>query len=484
MIITTRTSPDVSDPTRGPLGDRRGGRGRQRVPARGPTRARTSEAGLLVLAVSITLYGYAYQSLAVTGSVPDGMAVFSVSVAGAALVAHLAVRRFAAHADPLLLPVTVLLSGIGLVLLHRLDAAYAVAYNAPAVAPGQRMWCGVGVAACAAVVALLKDYRRLQRYLYLTMAAALVLLAAPAFSSGDTYGAKRWIVLGTLSLQPGEFVKIMMAVCFAGYLVTHRDALALTGRRFLGVRFPSGRQLGPIALVWVACLFVLVFERDLGTALIFFGLFVITLYVATRRTGWVVCGLLMASVGAAVVGSFEPYVQSRVVAWLHPFDFFLPEEQRPEGLVSGQLAQALFSFGSGGLTGTGLGIGHPELIGFAGRSDFVLTTVGEELGLAGVMAVLLLYTLLVQRGLRTALVARDPFGKLLATGLAAVMALQVFVVAGGVTGLIPLTGKALPFLAQGGTSLVANWLLVALLIRISDAARRPPAEETHAPQCR
>ncbi|MGW1777056.1 FtsW/RodA/SpoVE family cell cycle protein [Streptomyces sp. NPDC002104] len=447
----------------------------RRRPARGPAGARTAEAGLLVLAVSITLCGYAYQSLAVTGAVPQDMPVFSALVAGAVSVAHLAVRRFAPHADPLLLPVTVLLSGIGLVLLHRLDPAYEAAYEAPAVAPGQLVWCGVGVAVCVAVVGLLKDYRRLQRYIYLTTAVALVLLTVPAFSSGDRYGAKRWIVLGPLSLQPGEFVKIMMAVGFAGYLVSHRDALALTGPRLLGVRFPSGRQLGPIALVWVTCLFVLVFERDLGTALIFFGLFVITLYVATQRTGWVVCGLLMASAGAGLVGSFEPYVRSRVVAWLHPFDIFLPKAQRPKGLVSDQLAQALFGFGSGGLTGTGLGTGHPELIGFAGRSDFVLTTVGEELGLTGVTAVLMLYTLLVQRGLRTALLARDPFGKLLATGLATVVALQVFVVAGGVTGLVPLTGKALPFLAQGGTSLVANWLLVALLIRISDAARRPPA---------
>ncbi|MEV7415298.1 FtsW/RodA/SpoVE family cell cycle protein [Streptomyces sp. NPDC089919] len=449
-------------------------------PGPGPNRARAAEAGLLVLAVAITLCGHAYQSLAVTGSLPPDMAVFSVVVAGAVLAAHLAVRRFAEHADPLLLPVTALLSGIGLVLLYRLDAAYEAEFDAPAVAPVQLVWCGVGVAVCVTVVVRLKDYRRLQRYLYLTTAAALVLLGAPALSSGDTYGAKRWIVLGPMSFQPGEFVKIMMATCCAGYLVTHRDALALTGRRLLGVRLPRGRQLGPIALVWLACLFVLAFERDLGTALIFFGLFVITLYVATGRTGWIACGLLMAAVGAGVVGSFESYVQSRVVAWLHPFDIFLPEEQRPKGLISDQLAQALFSFGSGGLTGTGLGGGHPEMIKFAGRSDFVLTTVGEELGLTGVTAVLLLYALLVQRGLRTALMARDPFGKLLATGLAVEMALQVFVVTGGVTGLIPLTGKALPFLAQGGTSLVANWLLVALLIKISDGARRHlPAEAEH-----
>ncbi|MDJ0383424.1 FtsW/RodA/SpoVE family cell cycle protein [Streptomyces sp. G-G2] len=431
---------------------------------------RRTEALLLALVVAITVFGHVSASLAMNGQLPANLTGFVVSMALLSLVGHLGVRRFAAYADPLILPLAMLLTGLGLVLLHRLDQAYIERYNSPTFAPGQLMWSVVGVAACLGVVALLRDHRLLQRFIYITMAVSLVLLIAPAFFGADKYGAKRWIVLFGLSLQPGEFVKIMISIFFAGYLVIHRDTLALAGRKFLGVRLPPMRQLGPIITVWIVSLLVLVFERDLGTSLIFFGVFVVMLYVATERTSWIVCGGLMAAVGAFVVGATEPHVKGRVAAWLDPLSYYA--NPRPPGITSDQSAQALFSFGTGGVSGTGLGMGHPELMGFAGRSDFILTTVGEELGLAGVMAVLLLYALLVQRGLRMALGARDPFGKLLAVGLASALALQVFVVAGGVTGLIPLTGKALPFLASGGSSLLANWIMIGLLIRISDSAER------------
>ncbi|MFI7099943.1 FtsW/RodA/SpoVE family cell cycle protein [Streptomyces sp. NPDC050161] len=441
--------------------------------AQAPDRRRT-EAGLLAFAVAITVFGYAYAGLSIKGELPDGLAGFAAAMIGVALVPHLVVRRFAARADPLILPLATLLTGLGLVLLHRLDLTYEArpSLHMQPAGSGQLVWTLIGTAVCVGILIVLRDHRFLQRYVYLTMAVGLVLLMAPAFFGADQFGAKRWILLGPLSLQPGEFVKLMIAVFFAGYLTVNRDALALTGRRVMGVQLPPGRQLGPIFTIWVVSLLVLVFERDLGTSLIFFGVFVIMLYMATQRTGWVVCGLLMAVVGAAVVGSAEPHVKGRVMAWLHPMDIFLPEGKRPPGLISDQSAQALFSFGSGGIGGSGLGQGHPELIGFAGNSDFILTTVGEELGLAGVMVVLLLYTLLAQRGMRVGLTARDPFGKLLAVGLSGALLLQVFVVCGGVTGLIPLTGKALPFLAKGGSSLVANWVMVALLIRISDSAQK------------
>lgn len=440
--------------------------------AHAPNRRRI-EAWLLGFAVLITLFGYVYTEYSMHGTLPSGLVGFTAAVVALALVPHLAVRRFAPRADPLILPLATVLTGLGLVLLHRLDITYAARRHAPPqAATGQLIWTVIGVTVCALTLIVLRDHRVLQRYLYVLMAVSLLLLMAPAFFPGDTYGAKRWIFLGPLSLQPGEFVRIMIAVFFAGYLSVNREALALTGRQVLGIRLPPGRQFAPIVTIWVVSLLVLVFERDLGTSLIFFGLFVIVLYVATERSSWVWSGLLMAGVGAGVVGSIEPHVKGRVVAWLHPMDIFLPPDKRPPGLISDQSAQALFSFGSGGVTGSGLGQGHPELVGFAANSDFILTSVGEELGLAGVMAVLLCYALLTERGLRTALVARDPFGKLLATGLAGALLLQVFVVAGGVTGLIPLTGKALPFLAKGGSSLVANWLMVALLIRISDGAQR------------
>ncbi|MGW7579270.1 FtsW/RodA/SpoVE family cell cycle protein [Streptomyces sp. NPDC054765] len=444
--------------------------------AQAPDRRR-AEAWLLAFAVLIADFGYACTGLSMTGRLPGGLAGFALSMFFVALVPHLVVRRCAPRADPLILPLATLLTGIGLVLLHRLDMTYAQTprLRIAEAASGQLVWTVIGVTVCIAILLVLRDHRVLQRYIYLTMVVALVLLMAPAFFGADMYGAKRWILLGPLSLQPGEFVKIMISVFFAGYLTVNRDALALAGRRVMGIRLPPGRQLAPIFTIWAVSLLVLIFERDLGTSLIFFGVFVIMLYMATDRTSWVVCGLLMAVVGAAVVGSLEPHVHGRVIAWLDPMRAFTKE-----GIAAGmsnQLGQALFSFGSGGLSGTGLGQGHPELIGFAGNSDFILTTVGEEMGLAGVTVVIMLYVLLAQRGLRVALSARDPFGKLLAVGLSGALLLQVFVVAGGVTGLIPLTGKALPFLAKGGSSLVANWVMVALLLRISDHAqrRREPA---------
>jgi cell division protein FtsW (lipid II flippase) len=430
------------------------------------------------------MFGYACAALVLKGTVPGSLFSVGAGLGALAVLAHAAVRRWAPYADPLILPIAVMLSSLGLMLIARLDISYKAEYphsspGAPG-APGQVMWMAIAVVAFIAVVVLLKHHRLLQRYSYLTMTCALVLLLAPAFFPGDTFGAKRWIFIGPLSLEPDEFVKIAIAIFFAGYLMANRDALALVGRRVWGVSLPRGRNVGPILVVWAVSLLVLILENDLGTSLIFFGVFIVMLYVATERAGWVAIGVVMAGAGAGAVGTLSPHVHARVVAWLHPMAIFLPPAQRPAGLVSDQSAQALFSFGSGGILGTGLGQGYPWLIGFAGRSDFILTTVGEELGLAGVTAVLLLYVLLVERGLRTALVLSDPFGKLLATGLASTVALQVFVVVGGVTGLIPLTGKALPFLAQGGSSTVANWLLVAILIKLSDAAGRF-AHQQHDP---
>ncbi|NJQ06960.1 FtsW/RodA/SpoVE family cell cycle protein [Streptomyces lonarensis] len=442
--------------------------------ARWVSHRRNTELVLVVLAVLIGVFGHAAAGLAVHDELPSGLAAYTAMLGGSALAAHLAVRRFARHADPVLLPVTVLLCALGLVLMDRLDQSYAVRYSgtyqAVPVAPNQAVWTVIGVGLMVLVVALLRHHRLLQRYTYLGMAAAMLLLIAPAFFGADAFGAKRWITLGPLSVQPGEFVKVMIVVFFASYLMANRDALALVGKRFLGLALPRGRNAGPVLLVWAVSLVVLFYQRDLGTSLIFFGAFILMLYVATERTSWVVLGGLMAVGGAAVVAATQYHVKARVAAWLDPMAIYLPEDQRPPGIISDQSAQALFAFGAGDLTGTGLGQGHSDLVGFAGRSDFILATVGEELGLLGVTLVLFLYVLLIWRGLAAGMASTDPFGKLLALGLSSVLALQVFVVAGGVTGLIPLTGKALPFLAQGGSSTVANWLLVALLIKVSDSS--------------
>jgi cell division protein FtsW (lipid II flippase) len=314
------------------------------------------------------------------------------------------------------------------------------------------------------VVLALRDYRVLQEYAYVCVVAALVLLTLPIFFPAVN-GARIWIRIAGFSIQPGEFAKVLLAVFFAAYLAANRSALAYTGRRVWFMQLPTGRVLGPVLAIWLLSVGVLVLERDLGTSLLFFGLFVVLLYVATGRTGWIAVGLLLAALGAVAVGWLEPHVHTRVQDWLDPFASI------EAGQGANQLSQSLFAFAAGGFLGTGLGLGHSTLIGFATKSDFILATAGEELGLAGLSAIFLLYGLLVERGYRAGLALRDPFGRLLAVGLASIVALQVFVIAGGVTGLIPLTGMAMPFLAQGGSSVVTNWAIVALLIRVSDSAR-------------
>ena len=416
---------------------------------------------LLVLAVLLAEYGYCAVGLARYGALPPGAAGYGAGLGVLALLAHLAVRLRAPYADPLLLPIGVLLNGLGLVLIYRLD----LETPGDRAAPAQLVWSTLGVALFILVVLLLRDHRVLQRYTYVCVVAALVLLTLPILFPAVN-GARIWIRIAGFSIQPGEFAKVLLAVFFAAYLAANRSALAYTGRRIWKLQLPTGRVLGPILAVWLVSVGVLVLERDLGTSLLFFGLFVVLLYVATGRTGWIAVGLSLAVLGAVAVGRLEPHVHSRIETWLHPFASI----EAGEG--ANQLAQSLFAFAEGGMLGTGLGLGHSFLIGFAVKSDFILATAGEELGLAGIGAVFLLYGLLVERGFRAGLAQREPFGRLLAVGLASLVALQVFVIAGGVTGLIPLTGMAMPFLAQGGSSVVTNWAIVALLVRVSDSARR------------
>ncbi|MGA5727375.1 FtsW/RodA/SpoVE family cell cycle protein [Streptomyces seoulensis] len=423
-------------------------------------RRRGIELALIVLAVLLSVYGYCAVGLARTGSLPPGAAGYGAGLGALALLAHVAVRLRAPYADPLPLPIAVLLNGLGLVLIYRLD----LQTPSDRAAPAQLVWSTLGVGLFIVVVLVLRDHRVLQRYAYVCVAAALVLLLLPILFSAVN-GARIWIRIAGFSIQPGEFAKVLLAVFFAAYLAANRSALAYTGRRLWRLQFPTGRVLGPIVTIWLLSVGVLVLERDLGTSLLFFGLFVVLLYVATGRTGWIAVGLVLAVLGAWAVGHLEPHVHGRIEDWLHPFGTI------DAGQGPNQLAQSLFAFAAGGMTGTGLGLGHSTLIGFATKSDFILATAGEELGLAGLAAIFLLYALLVERGFRAALALREPFGRLLAVGLASILALQVFVIAGGVTGLIPLTGMAMPFLAQGGSSVVTNWAIVALLIRVSDSAR-------------
>ncbi|MFF2040014.1 FtsW/RodA/SpoVE family cell cycle protein [Kitasatospora sp. NPDC058170] len=427
---------------------------------------RNTELALVLAAVLLAVFGYAEVGVNIDGTVPADAGEYGAALGVLALLAHAVVRWKAPYADPLLLPIAVLLNGVGLVVIYRLDRATA----GGGAAPTQLLWSTLGVALFIAVVLLLRDHKRLQRYAYSGALVALVLLVLPIFFP-PVYGSRIWITIGPLSFQPGEFAKILLAVFFAAYLAVHRDALALTGRRVLWFQLPRGRVLGPVLLIWAAFVGILVLETDLGTSLLFFGLFVVMLYVATARSGWIAIGLFLAAVAAVGVGWLSPHVHSRVGDWLDPLGSIAA------GRGANQIAQSLFAFAWGGELGAGLGNGHSVLIGFAAKSDFILATIGEELGLTGLVALFLLYALLVSRGFRTGIALRDPFGRLLAIGLAAIVGLQVFVVAGGVLDLIPLTGMTLPFVAQGGSSVVTNWIIVALLVRMSDLARRPAPEE-------
>ena len=437
-----------------------------------PTR-RNVELALLLLAVAVAGSAYAIVGLAVQGAVPADIWLVAGGLGLLVLIVHGVLRWRAPYADPVILPIATVVNGIGLVVIHRLDLAHRFG-GTTSLATKQLLWSAIGVACAVAVLVFVRDHRALARYTYTAMIAGFGLLLLPLLPGigREIRGARIWIGLGPLSFQPGEIAKILLALFFAGYLVTARDSLSLVGRRVLGLQLPRGRHLGPILGAWLASLGVLVFESDLGTSLLFFGLFVAVLYVATERTSWIVIGLVLFAGGAFVAWTLFSHVQVRVNIWLHPFD-------KANVDLAFQPIQGWFGMADGGLMGTGLGQGRPDLVPFA-QSDFIVAAIGEELGLTGIFALLILYAMLVERGLRTAVGVRDGFGKLLAAGLAFSMALQVFVVVGGVTRLIPLTGLTAPFLAYGGSSLVSNWVVVALLLRISHSARKPP-ESVSAP---
>jgi cell division protein FtsW (lipid II flippase) len=431
---------------------------------------------MLFFALAVVLFAYAAVDLGLRGKL-SGLPASVLVFAAIMLAAHLAVRRFAPYADPLLLPLAGLLNGLGLVMIYRLaesgrngNPGLQVTDMSASATTTQLLFTAVGILAMVAVLVLISEARVLQRYTYTLGAIGLVLLAIPAIlpaSHSVVNGAKVWIILGGgLSIEPGEFARLALAVFFAGYLVAKRDALALAGRRVLGVDLPRARDLGPVLLAWAASLLILIFETDIGTSALFFGMFIVMLYVATQRTSWLLLGVLLFLAGSWLTALLFSHVMERFTIWLHPF-----QGSNPSGIAF-QPVQALEGMAFGGLFGTGLGQGQPYHTPLV-QSDFIFSAFGEELGLVGVMALLLVFGLLVQRGMRAALAVKDPFSKLLVGGLSFVLALQVFVIVGGVSGLIPLTGVTTPFLSQGGSSLVASWILVGVLIRVSNSARKP-----------
>ena len=439
-----------------------------------PRRGRNVELALIILATAIVLLAYVNVGLATSGEIPSSLLVLGGGFFAVALAFHLVLRWKASYADPLLLPIATLLNGLGLVMIHRLDLAHGRSIG-DGMALRQLMWSALSVGLAMAAIVIMRDHRVLRRYTFTAGLLGFVLLLLPMLPviGDDKNGSKIWISLGPMSFQPGEVAKIILAIFFAGYFVQTRDALSVAGRTFAGLTFPRARDLGPILLAWVAALAVLVVERDLGSSLLFFGLFVALLYVATERISWIVLGLVLFAGGAYAAYLIFGHVQTRVLLWLDTFS--------PEALAkSDQLAKGLMGMAAGGMVGTGLGRGRPDITYFA-ESDFIIPSFGEELGMVGLFAILALYVLLVERGLRTAIGARDGFGKLLAAGLAFSVALQCFVVVGGVPRVIPLTGLTMPFLSQGGSSLLANWTIVAILLRISDHARRPLPLEGPSP---
>jgi cell division protein FtsW (lipid II flippase) len=434
-----------------------------------PRKRRGAEFFLTILAVLIGIAAYCAVGLGAKGTIPAGVAKLAAALIVFAVIAHLVVRRVAPYADPVLLPLVICLNGLGLAMIYRLDLGRTqLDSSRQEFANSQLIWTVIGIAAFAGVLFVVRDHRRLQTLTYTFGFAAIALLILPLLPViGRTInGARIWINLGPFSFQPGEAAKICLAIFFAGYLVVKRDALALAGRRIAGVDLPRGRDLGPILAGWLVSVAILVFQRDLGSSLLFFGLFVVMLYVATERPGWLLVGGVLFAGGAWFGYVAFAHVKVRFEAWLEPF----ADPDR-----NGQIINGLFGLAHGGILGRGWGQGSPQLTPYS-FSDFIAASMGEELGLTGLMAILLIYGLIVERGLRIALTCRDAFGKLLAAGLAFSFALQVFVVVGGVTRLIPLTGLTTPFMAQGGSSVVMNWAIIALLLRISDQTRRPAPE--------
>ena len=428
---------------------------------------RRSEAVLLSFACAIAISARAFVDANAGGGIGVPLAVYAGCVVALAVAAHTVIRLRAPAADPVLLPAAFGLTGLGLAMIRRIDLAYADRGRTTEFATTQEVWALIGIVGALLIVGLLSDHRLLRRYTYTAGVLGLAGLLLPLIPGlgREINGARIWVSLFGRSLQPGEFAKIAFVIFFAGYLVSNRDTLALAGPKVLGIRLPRPRDLGPIMIVWAAALLVQIAQRDLGASLLFFGLFVAMLYVATQRVSWVIVGVGLFGVGAVAAGTFFPHVASRYEAWLHALDPSVYESGR-----SYQLVQGLFGMASGGLFGTGLGDGLPGLVPYA-ESDFIMASLGEELGLTGFMAILAMYLVLVQRALRTAIGVRDGFGKLIATGLGFSMALQLFVVVGGVTRVIPLTGLTTPFLAYGGSSMIANWLAIAVLLRVSDHAR-------------
>lgn len=436
-----------------------------------PQKMRNLELVMLIVACLINTAAIVLVQLGALGHLDTSLISLGAGLSVLVFGLHIAMRFVATNADPFILPIATILNGIGVAMIYRIDIANNETGWASA-SIRQIVWSALAIILALVVILVIRNHRVLFRYTYVAGLIGILLLLLPMIPGlgQEVNGARVWISFGSFAtFQPGEIAKIALAVFFAGYLVRNRDSLSMVGKKFMGMQFPRLRDLGPILVVWALSMSVIVFQRDLGTALLYFGLFLVMLYVATSRISWVLLGLGLFLGGALIASQVLDYVNGRFTNWL---DALNPAIYDAAG-GSFQLVQGLFGLANGGLIGTGLGQGRPDMTPVP-QSDYIIASLGEELGLAGLFAIFTLYMLLVARGFRIGFAGQDDFGKLLAVGLAFVIALQVFIVVGGVTRVIPLTGLTTPFLAAGGSSLVANWIIVALLLRLSDTVRSQP----------
>jgi cell division protein FtsW (lipid II flippase) len=417
----------------------------------------------MILALLITTLGFATLIFVQEATRPP--LIYGAYYAGTLFALYLGVRLLLPHSDVLLLPIVTLLTGMGLVMIYRLTYNVLGAKN---LATTQAVWILVGSGAMFFIVLFFRNYQRLFDYKYLLAFAAVVLIALTFTPLGyEVNGARLWVDLGPVGFQPSEFARIALVVFYAGYLAETRDVMTATSRSFLGIQIPALKYFGPVALVWAASLALLVFEKDLGSSLLFFAVPLLMLYAATGRIAYVILGSLLFALGSLVTYIIFEHVQLRVQSWLDPWE-------DPDG-AGFQILQSVFNIADGGLTGTGLGAGFSQTIPEV-ETDFIFSAIASELGLLGATAVLLAFLAFVYRGIKISLLAGDEASKLLAFGLTAMFALQTLIIVGGVTKAIPLTGITLPFVSYGGSSVVGNFILTALLLVISEKAGRREAE--------
>ncbi|WP_049146272.1 FtsW/RodA/SpoVE family cell cycle protein [Corynebacterium striatum] len=427
--------------------------------------SRGTELGLLILATLVFAITLVSLELSQGNILTVDVLYLIGGFIGVFTVAHLALCFLAPHSDQLMLPIVSLLNGTGLIMLARLDLA-----NDGGLATRQVMWTIVGLILFVLVLVVLRDHRSLTRYSYILGAAGLVLLALPlVWPQPPGVEARIWLWLGPFSIQPGEFSKIMLILFFAMLLTQKRSLFTVAGYKFLGLSLPRLRDLAPILVIWGIAIVIMGISNDFGPALLLFSTVLGMLFMATGRVSWLLIGLLLVGVGGFGIYQISSKIQLRFSNFLDPLGNY------DNGGY--QLSQALFGMSSGGISGTGLGQGHPEIVPVA-HSDFILAGIGEEFGLIGLAAVLIMFAMLISRGFNTALKSRDSYGKLVASSLSLTLAVQVFVVTGGISAMLPMTGLTTPFMSAGGSSLMANYMLLAILLRISNAARRPARETT------